>query len=98
MVRFTQGRPNRFLTVRCYLGYGRPSAPEAHLALTGSHYASSPAAGVPLRWLWSRLGMGGGEADHRLAQRLAGTVFMIRVASARPVAIADLRILLSLGL
>jgi O-antigen/teichoic acid export membrane protein len=52
------------------------------LAFTGSHYASSPAAALSLRWLRSRLGLGPGEADHRLAQRLAGTVFMIRVASA----------------
>jgi O-antigen/teichoic acid export membrane protein len=52
------------------------------LAFTGSHYASSGAAGLPLRWLWSRLGMRPGEADHRLVQRLAGTVFVIRVASA----------------
>jgi O-antigen/teichoic acid export membrane protein len=52
------------------------------LAFTGSHYASSPAASLPLRWLWSRLGLGPGEADHRLVQRLAGTVFMIRVVSA----------------
>jgi O-antigen/teichoic acid export membrane protein len=52
------------------------------LTLTGSHYASGAAAGLPLRWLRSRLGMGSAEADHRLVQRLAGTVFMIRVASA----------------
>jgi O-antigen/teichoic acid export membrane protein len=52
------------------------------LTLTGSHYPSSAAAGAPLRWLWAHLGLGPGEADHRLAQRLAGTVFMIRVASA----------------
>ena len=56
--------------------------PEAHLTLTGSHYASSAAARMPLRWLRSCLGVGEGEADHRLVQRLAGTVFMIRVFSA----------------
>jgi O-antigen/teichoic acid export membrane protein len=55
-------------------------APEAHLTLTGSHYASSAAASMPLRWLRAQLGVG--EDDHRLVQRLAGTVFMIRVVSA----------------
>jgi O-antigen/teichoic acid export membrane protein len=52
------------------------------LALTGSHYASGPVAGLPLRWLRAHLGAAAGDADRLLVQRLAGTVFMIRVASA----------------
>jgi O-antigen/teichoic acid export membrane protein len=47
------------------------------LALTGSQHDSRISAGVTLRRLWSQLG----GAD-MLMQRLAGTVFMLRVASA----------------
>jgi O-antigen/teichoic acid export membrane protein len=54
---------------------------EAHLALTGSEHAASISAGLKLRRLWTRLGAQLGGAD-MLMQRLAGTVFMLRVASA----------------
>jgi O-antigen/teichoic acid export membrane protein len=47
------------------------------VALTGSQQAASFSAGVALRRLWTQLG----GAD-MLMQRLAGTVFMLRVASA----------------
>jgi O-antigen/teichoic acid export membrane protein len=51
------------------------------LALTGSYHAASISAGLRLRALWSRLVMRLGGAD-MLMQRLAGTVFLLRVASA----------------
>jgi hypothetical protein len=51
------------------------------LALTGSHHAASVSAGLRLRRLWSRLAAELGGAD-MLVQRLAGTVFLLRVASA----------------
>jgi O-antigen/teichoic acid export membrane protein len=51
------------------------------LALTGSEHASRIASGPPLRALWGRLAAQLGGAD-MLMQRLAGTVFMLRVASA----------------
>src|ERR1700693_1436745 len=54
---------------------------EAHLALTGSEHSASISAGLTLRALWLRLGAQLGGAD-MLMQRLAGTVFMLRVASA----------------
>jgi O-antigen/teichoic acid export membrane protein len=54
---------------------------EAHLALTGSEHASSISAGAALRALWSRLAARLGGAD-MLMQRLAGAVFVFRVASA----------------
>jgi O-antigen/teichoic acid export membrane protein len=47
------------------------------LALTGSQHSASVSAGLMLRRLWAQLG----GAD-MLMQRLAGTVFMLRVASA----------------
>jgi O-antigen/teichoic acid export membrane protein len=47
------------------------------VALTGSQQAASVPAGAALRRLWAQLG----GAD-MLMQRLAGTVFMLRVASA----------------
>jgi O-antigen/teichoic acid export membrane protein len=51
------------------------------LALTGSEHAASISVGLRLRRLWSRLRAELGGAD-MLMQRLAGTVFMLRVASA----------------
>jgi O-antigen/teichoic acid export membrane protein len=48
------------------------------LTATGWQSASGVSAGS-LRRLWSRLGL---DTDHMLVQRLAGTVFMIRVVSA----------------
>ncbi len=51
------------------------------MALTGSEHAFSISAGLPLRALWSRLRAQFGGAD-MLMQRLAGAVFMFRVASA----------------
>jgi O-antigen/teichoic acid export membrane protein len=54
---------------------------EAHLALTDSEHAASISVGLRLRRLWSRLRAELGGAD-MLMQRLAGTVFMLRVASA----------------
>jgi O-antigen/teichoic acid export membrane protein len=54
---------------------------EVQLALTGSQHASSISASLRLRRLWSRLGDRLGGAD-MLMQRLAGTIFMLRVASA----------------
>jgi O-antigen/teichoic acid export membrane protein len=54
---------------------------EAHLALTGSEHAASLSVGLRLRRLWSRLRAELGGAD-MLMQRLAGTIFMLRVASA----------------
>jgi O-antigen/teichoic acid export membrane protein len=54
---------------------------EAHLALTGSMHSASVSAGLTLRRLWARLRAQLGGAD-MLMQRLAGTVFMLRVASA----------------
>jgi O-antigen/teichoic acid export membrane protein len=62
-------------------GAAAPRATEGRLALTGSE----PAAGVAARQFplnaWSRLRAKFGGAEH-LVQRLAGTVFLIRVASA----------------
>jgi O-antigen/teichoic acid export membrane protein len=51
------------------------------VALTGSQHAVSISAGLRLRRLWSRLTTQLGGAD-MLMQRLAGTVFILRVASA----------------
>jgi O-antigen/teichoic acid export membrane protein len=51
------------------------------LALTGSEHAASISGGLTLRRLWTRLHAQLGGAD-MLMQRLAGTVFMLRVASA----------------
>jgi O-antigen/teichoic acid export membrane protein len=51
------------------------------LALTGSEHASRLTTGLTLRALWGRLRARLGGAD-MLMQRLAGTVFMFRVASA----------------
>jgi len=51
------------------------------LALTDSEHASSIAAGLSARSPWGRLRARLGGAD-MLMQRLAGTVFMLRVASA----------------
>ena len=54
---------------------------EAHLALIGSEHASRIPTGPALRALWRRLSAHLGGAD-MLMQRLAGTVFILRVASA----------------
>jgi O-antigen/teichoic acid export membrane protein len=54
---------------------------EARLALTDSEHAASISVGLRLRGLWSRLRAELGGAD-MLMQRLAGTVFVLRVASA----------------
>jgi hypothetical protein len=54
---------------------------EADLALTGSEHTARIASGPALRTLWGRLAAQLGGAD-MLMQRLAGTVFMLRVASA----------------
>jgi O-antigen/teichoic acid export membrane protein len=51
------------------------------LALTGSEHASRLSTGPAVRALWGRLRARLGGAD-MLMQRLAGTVFMLRVASA----------------
>jgi O-antigen/teichoic acid export membrane protein len=51
------------------------------LALTGSEHASRLTTGLTLRALWGRLRARLGGAD-MLMQRLAGTIFMFRVASA----------------
>jgi O-antigen/teichoic acid export membrane protein len=51
------------------------------VALTSSQHAASISAGLRLRRLWSRLTTQLGGAD-MLMQRLAGTVFILRVASA----------------
>ncbi|HEV3373855.1 MAG TPA: lipopolysaccharide biosynthesis protein, partial [Xanthobacteraceae bacterium] len=51
------------------------------MALTGSEHASRLTTGLTLRALWGRLRARLGGAD-MLMQRLAGTVFMFRVASA----------------
>ena len=50
--------------------------------LIGSEQASSLAARPSLWHLWSRLKARLGGAEHVLVQRLAGTVFLIRVVSA----------------
>jgi hypothetical protein len=52
------------------------------LALTGSPPAPSFSVHSGLRGLLERLNARFGNAEHMLVQRLAGTVFMIRVASA----------------
>jgi O-antigen/teichoic acid export membrane protein len=60
----------------------RPRPAEARLALTGSEQAPRLPARPSLSRLWSRLMARLGDAEHLLVQRLAGTVFVIRVASA----------------
>src|SRR5713226_4691322 len=62
------------LTVPCYA-----SIP---MALTGSEQASRPRAGASLLSSWSQLKARILDAEHLLVQRLAGTVFLIRVGSA----------------
>jgi len=52
------------------------------LALTGSEDASRLPARSSLAGWWSRLKGRLGDAEHLLVQRLAGTVFLIRVAGA----------------
>jgi O-antigen/teichoic acid export membrane protein len=52
------------------------------LALTGSENAATLPARTPLAGLWARLKSRLGDADQRVVQRLAGTVFMIRVIAA----------------
>src|SRR5207244_13199990 len=59
-----------------------PGPREARLALTGSEEAPRLPAG-PWAWrLWLRLAARPGDADSLVVQRLAGTVFLIRVSSA----------------
>src|SRR6516165_6666702 len=74
------------LTIPCYgssrsaAGGGRVPA-EARLALTGSEQASHlPRLSPPA--MWSRIRSRVLGAEHVLVQRLAGTVFLIRVVSA----------------
>jgi O-antigen/teichoic acid export membrane protein len=55
---------------------------EARLALTGSEQASRLPARWPLWRYWLQLKARLGDAEHLLVQRLAGTIFLIRVASA----------------
>jgi O-antigen/teichoic acid export membrane protein len=52
------------------------------LALTGSEDVSRVPARSPLAESWARLKARLGDAEHQLVQRLAGTVFLIRVISA----------------
>ncbi len=52
------------------------------MALTGSEDVSRLPARSPLAESWARLKARLGDAEHLLVQRLAGTVFLIRVASA----------------
>jgi O-antigen/teichoic acid export membrane protein len=52
------------------------------LALTGSEDVSRVSARSPLAESWARLKARLGDAEHQLVQRLAGTVFLIRVISA----------------
>src|SRR5215470_17645303 len=52
------------------------------MALTGSEQASRPRAGVSLLGSWSQLKARILDAELLLVQRLAGTVFLIRVVSA----------------
>ena len=52
------------------------------MALTGSEDVSRLPARSPLAEAWARLKARLGDAEHQLVQRLAGTVFLIRVASA----------------
>jgi O-antigen/teichoic acid export membrane protein len=60
---------------------GREPA-EARVALTGSEQASRLQPRLALPGSWSRLKARLLDAEHLLVQRLAGTVFLIRVASA----------------
>jgi len=55
---------------------------EAGLALTDSQRATRLPEGSALPGLWTRLKARLGTAEHLMVQRLAGTVFLIRVASA----------------
>jgi O-antigen/teichoic acid export membrane protein len=55
---------------------------EACLALTGTERAARLPEGSALSGLWTRLKHRLGDAEHLLVQRLAGTVFLIRVVSA----------------
>jgi O-antigen/teichoic acid export membrane protein len=59
----------------------QPRSREANVALTGSGVAWLPAQGS-LWHRWSRLKARLGNAEHLLVQRLAGTVFLIRLISA----------------
>ena len=52
------------------------------MALTGSEDASRLSMRAAPRSLWSRLKARVGDAEHLLVQRLAGTVFLVRVAGA----------------
>ena len=52
------------------------------MALTGSERAARLPEGSVLPGLWTRLKSRLGNAEHLLVQKLAGTVFLIRVASA----------------
>ncbi len=55
---------------------------EADLALTGSENAPPLPARTSFAGLWARLQARLGDADQQLVQRLAGTVFLIRVIAA----------------
>jgi hypothetical protein len=61
--------------------HGRGPA-EARVALTGPEQAPRLRAGFSFRDCWSQLTTFVLDAEHLLAQRLAGTVFLIRVVSA----------------
>ena len=61
---------------------GRRLPPEARLALIGSEEAARVAARSLAGSLFSQIKLRLGDAEHLLVQRLAGTVFLIRVASA----------------
>jgi O-antigen/teichoic acid export membrane protein len=52
------------------------------LVLTGSENATPLPARTPLANLWARLQSRLGDADQQVVQRLAGTVFLIRVVAA----------------
>jgi O-antigen/teichoic acid export membrane protein len=52
------------------------------LALTGSENAATLSARTSIAGLWARLRSRLGDADQQVVQRLAGTVFMIRVIAA----------------
>ena len=52
------------------------------MALTGSENASPLPARAPFAGLWARLKSRLGDADQQVVQRLAGTVFLIRVIAA----------------
>ena len=68
------------LTVPCYRWC--PTQRRQKLALTGSENAATLSARTSIAGLWARLKSRLGDADQQVVQRLAGTVFMIRVIAA----------------